>query len=116
MHGHVTVTYGVIVAKSRYDKVWYPGEWGAGIWGAGDKNTRERDCGNRRDSSSSSLNLSRGGLGRLRDEPKSVRSSQHFTSLQRQQTHGRKEADKTCDRVIFFAFFFLVAFFYLFSR
>ena len=107
---HITVTYGVTVAKSRYDKVWYPGEWGAGIRGSGDKNTGKGLRGPARLFELVTQSFSRyGGLGRLRDEPKSVEVRN--ISLQRQQTHGRKEVDKTCDRVFFCFVSFFICFF-----
>ena len=55
-------------------------------------------------------------LGRLCDEPQSVdRSSRHFTLLlEAEQTYGRKDVDKTCDRVFFVLFFDLFVCFILF--
>ena len=107
MRGHCDE---IEISCKRY-KIWDRTRGDTGINGGRDTGRREKGCVIR-EKLSLSRNLTRGEFGRLRDEQMLPGSSQQFTLLQEtEQTHERKEVNRTCDRVFFVVAF---CFFYLF--
>ena len=127
MHGHITVSHGVIVAKWRY-KMWdrTRGRTRVRRWrGYGEPETkrREMDCVDRKCSRDVSWACHAifiaVQLVRLCDEPWSVdRSSRHFTLLQEaEQTYGRRAWTRPAIGCFLFCFLIcLFVLFYLYSR